>query len=184
MTQHQAPLKLRAKDYVSSHQVSLGLFLASFGVFYLTAVIMGGWSLADWGKDIFEFPSSTVFSLLPRSFISPIFFLTSLPALLLGAAMLCAYGLRALRHDLTPESQYIAILLVVFGFSYQILGAYPLGVTIDFPWEWQKQIMSYGPIFAWTLYLLSLVVLAVGAVLLYMHSKDYHIKHPEPSLNE
>ena len=39
MTQYRAPLKWRITDYVKRHEVSLGLFLASYGVFYLAVVI-------------------------------------------------------------------------------------------------------------------------------------------------
>jgi hypothetical protein len=55
-----------------------------------------------------------------------------------------------------------------------VIGAWPLGQRDVFPWEWQKQIISWGPVFAWLLYLLSLVILVVGAVSLYKNSVIYH----------
>jgi hypothetical protein len=168
MTNYRAPLKWRVKDYVRRHEVSLGLFLASYGVFYLAVVIMGGWTIADWGKDTFEAPVSAVPSLIPRSYIAPLFFVTSLPALIIGATMLC---------------EHIAIVLTAFGFAYQIVGAWPLQSVVDLPWQWQKQIMSFGPIFAWGLYVLSWVVLAVGGVSLYVHSRDYHREHSDFSVS-
>ncbi|MCL5876217.1 MAG: hypothetical protein M1540_00175 [Candidatus Bathyarchaeota archaeon] len=184
MMQYQAPLKLRVKDYFRSHEVSLGLFLASYGVFYLTVVIMGGWSPSDWGKDTFDAPVSAVQSLIPRSYIAPLFFVTSIPTLIIGATILCAISVRALRSG-SAVDEHIAIVLTAFGFAYQIVGAWPLQSMVDLPWQWQKQIMSFGPVFGWGLYVLSWVVLAVGGVSLYVHSRNYHREHSDFSvLNE
>jgi hypothetical protein len=83
-----------------------------------------------------------------------------------------------LRFGITVDSEHVAILLTSIGFAYQVVGAWPLGNPVDFQWEWQKQIASYGGIFSWGLYLLSLIVLAIGAISLYVHSKRYHQKHP------
>lgn len=179
MTQNQIiPIK-RVVDYLKSHKVSLGLLLAAYGAFFLATVVMGGWAPSDWGKDVFDYPQSATCPLMPRTYISPFFFVTSFPSLLIGVALLCSYTIGALRSGITVDSEHIAILLATFGFAYQVVGAWPLGNVVDFPWEWQKQIMSYGPFFAWILYLLSLVVLGLGAVSLFVHSRDYHRKHPE-----
>ena len=172
----------RIASYVKNHWLSLCVFLAAYGAFYLLVVISTGWSPVDWGKDVVQCAPSAVASVIPRSYVSPIFFVTSLPALIIGSVLLCLYSLRALRYGLTVDSERIAIMLVVFGFAYQVLGAWPFQTAANFPWEWQKQIMSYGPLFAWMLYLISLVVLAVGGVTLFVHSRDYHRKHPELSL--
>jgi len=80
---------------------------------------------------------------------------------------------------MTVYSEHVAILLTTFGFSYQVVGAWPLGNAVDFPWQWQKQIMSYGPFFVWVFYLLSLVALGIGAFSLYVHSREYHRRHLE-----
>jgi hypothetical protein len=157
-------------NYVRYHKISLGVFLAAYGVFYLSAVIMGGWTLSDWGKDVFACPPSAVHSLLSRSDVSPIFFLTSLPALIIGATMLCIIGIQKLRSGAAID-EHIAIALVAFGFAYQVVGAWPLQSVVDMPWTWQKQIMSFGSYFAWMLYLLSWVALALGIVSLYVYSR-------------
>ncbi len=167
----------RISNYVTNHKVSLGLFLASYGVFYLTSVLLSFWTIFDWGKDITEYPPSTINTVLPRSFIDPIFFVTSFPALIIGATMLCNYSLRGITPEAPVDKQYVAILLTAFGFTYQVIGAWPLGKFADFPWQWQKQIILNGSIFAWILYILSLVVLFVGVVSLYKHSVIYHKKH-------
>jgi hypothetical protein len=167
----------RISNYVTNHKVSLGLFLASYGVFYLTSVLLSFWTIFDWGKDITDYPPSTVNTVLPRSFIDPIFFVTSFPALIVGAVMLCNYCLRGITSEAPDDKQYVAILLTAFGFTYQVIGAWPLGKFVDFPWQWQKQIILNGSIFAWILYLLSLAVLFVGVVSLYKQSLIYHKKH-------
>jgi len=84
-----------------------------------------------------------------------------------------------MRYGITVHSEHIAILLTVSGFAYQVLGAWPLQAAVDFAWDWQKQIMSYGVVFAWSLYLLSTVGLVVGAASLYVHSRDYHRRQRE-----
>ncbi len=174
----------RIASYVKNHWVSLGVLLAAYGAFYLLAVISTGWSPIDWGKDVVQCAPSAVSSVIPRSYVSPIFFVTSLPALLIGSVMLCVYSLHALRFGLTGDSERIAVLLVVFGFAYVVLGAWPLQTAANFPWEWQKQIMGYGPIFTWLLYGLSLVTLVIGGLLLFVHSRDYNRRRPEGSLVE
>jgi hypothetical protein len=169
-------------DYLRSHKVSLSLLLATYGAVYLSSVILGGWTLSDWGKDITIYPPSAINALLPRSYINPIFFVTSIPALFIGTAALCIYSIRGIRSDAINHKQHIAILLTTFGFAYQVIGAWPLGNLVDFPWEWQKQIIQNGAILSWALYILSLTALVIGGISLYLHSRIYHQKHPELAL--
>ena len=181
---HKKTYVYMISNYLRSHKMSIGLLLASYGTLYLTSVLLSDWTLADWGKDITVYPPSFIRTLLPRSFIEPIFFFTSFPALIIGAAMLSNYSIRGISPEAAPTKQYVAILLTAFGFTYQIIGAWPLENSADFPWQWQKQIVSYGPLFTWILYILSLVVLLIGAYSLYRHSQIYHQKHPsEESAN-
>jgi hypothetical protein len=161
-------------NYVTNHKVSLGIFLASYGVFYLTSVLLSRWTIFDLGKDITAYPPSAINTVLPRSFIAPIFFVTSFTALIIGAIMLCNYSLREISPQAPADKQYVAILLTAFGFTYQVIGAWPLGNVVDFPWQWQKQIVLNGAVFAWVLWLLSLAVLLVGVFSLYKHSVIYH----------
>ena len=157
-SQKQTTYPYRITNYVKRHEVSLGLFLVAYGAFYLSSVILSGWNLADWGKDITTYPPTSINTLLPRSFINPIFFFTSFPSLVIGAAMLCAYSIRGIRLEVSDNKEYVAILLTAFGFTYQVIGAWLLGHPTDFPWQWQKQIIANGTIFAWALFLLSLIV--------------------------
>jgi hypothetical protein len=177
----QTTYAYRIINYVKNHRMSLGLFLAAYGAFYLSSVLASRWTIVDWGKDITGYPPSSINTLLPRSFIDPIFFVTSFPALFIGALILCFYSIRGIRPEAADYKQYVAILLTAFGFTYQVIGAWPLGHLTDFPWEWQKQIISNGTIFAWALYLLSLIVLVIGGISLYKHSQIYHKKPHGPN---
>ena len=177
-------LKLDANstnNYLVNHEASLGTLLAAYGAFYLTTVIMGGWTTADWGRDVFIFSNTAIQPVMPSSFISPLFFVTSIPTLLIGIFMLCDYSIRSIRFGLTVDSKRVSLLLAAFGLAYITVGAWPLQAVVNMPWDWQKQIMSYGPVFAWGLYLLGAVVLAVGGVSLYVHSRDFYRRNPQLS---
>jgi hypothetical protein len=178
-SQKRTKYTYRVSNYIKSHSVSLGVFLASYGVFYLSSVLLSLWTIADWGKDITGYPPFIINTLMPRSFIAPIFFVTSFPALVIGAIILCNYSLRGIHPKASADKLYVAILLTAFGFTYQVIGAWPLGQMNVFPWQWQKQIVEMGTVFAWTLYLLSLVVLLIGAFSLYNHSRIYNQKNSD-----
>jgi hypothetical protein len=164
----------RVSSYAKSHWVSLGLFLAAYGVFYLSSVILNFPLIKEWGRVAAIYSPTSISPLLSRSFIDYMFFSTSFPALVVGAVMLCTFCIRKINLEASVDKQYVAILLTVFGFAYQILGAWPLQHQPDLPWQWQKQIDSFGPIFAWILYLLSLFILSIGVISLYKHSLIYH----------
>ena len=174
---------LRVSGYINMHKVSLGLFLAAYGVFYLASVVMSDWRISDWGNDTTIYPQFFVNTALPRSTITPLFFVTSVPALLAGAILLSLYCSRGLSPITVENRERVAIILTAFGFAYVIIGAWPLTSIINFPWEWQKQIANNGAIFTWGLYILGLIVLFVGGISLYRCSKIYRQKHPEFSLD-
>jgi hypothetical protein len=178
-SQRQTHIGTRVTVYIKSHKVSLGMFLAAYGAFYLSSVILSDWTVADWGKEATSYPPLFIDPLLPHNFINPIFFVTSFPALIIGSTMLCLYSIRGIRPGASIDKQYIAILLTTFGLTYQVIGAWPLGNPINFPWEWQKQIVFNGAPLAWTLYGLSLTALLVGIFSLYKHSKIFHQKEFE-----
>ena len=175
---HKQTYIYRISNYLNNHKVSLSLLLAAYGVFYLSSVILSGWTLADWGKDLTSYPPSSIHTLMPRSFINPMFFVTSFPSLIIGAASLCAYSIRGINSQAVDDKEHVAMLLTACGFAYQVIGAWPLTNQIDFPWRWQKQIASNGNLFVWILCVLSLVSLIIGGVSLYIHSRIYHQKHP------
>ena len=171
----------RVSSYVKSHWVSLGLFFAAYGAFYLSSAILNRPTIADLGKVATIYSPTSISPLLSKSSIDSIFFATSFPALIIGAAMLCQYSIHKINPEACADKQYVAVLLTAFGFTYQIIGAWPLQNQTDLPWQWQKQIMSFGSFFTWILYILSLAVLAVGGVSLYVHSRAYHQRHTEIS---
>ncbi|MCW3994891.1 MAG: hypothetical protein NWE98_01920 [Candidatus Bathyarchaeota archaeon] len=177
------PVASRIASYLKRHKVSISLLMAAYGGFYLSTVILSGWTVADWGKDLVSYPPPATPTLLPRSLIHPIFFVTSFPALIVGTLALCVYALRGISAHEINDKEHIAILLVVFGFTYIVIGAWPLGNLVDFPWEWQKQIMRNGAALSWTLYLLGLAALIAGATSVFLHSRIYHQLHPELSLD-
>jgi hypothetical protein len=168
--------------YVKGHQVSLGLFFLWYGMVFLATNILGYWTPSDWSKDLTAYPPQTYAPLLPRSFINPIFFITSFPLLLIGAILLCSYALK--KEPLGVDyKQHIAVLLSSVGFTYVVVGAWPLGNPMNFPWFWQKQIVYYGLVFAWLLYFLGASMLVIGAVVLFKYSKLYPKNHPDEYLD-
>jgi hypothetical protein len=169
----------KMSHYVKNHMVMLSLFLAAYGTVYLSSVVLGGWTVSDWGKDVTGYPPPSISPFLPRSFINPIFFVTSFPALFVGTITLCIYSIRDINPQSPDHKQQVAMLLTASGFTYQVIGAWPLGILVDFPWEWQKQIIRNGTAFASSLYILSLIAFVVGGASLYVHSRIWHKKHPE-----
>lgn len=149
-------IPLRMINYTKKHLASLGTLLAVSGAFYLYAVIRTGWAPTDWATHVVKFESLALSPPILSTYLIPTFFVTSLPVLVIGTTMLCVYSIKVLRSNLTIDSEHVAILLTAGGFSYQVLGAWPLQDAVSFAWEWQKQIVSYGLGFAWFLYALSL----------------------------
>ena len=169
----------KVSSYVKNHWVSLGLFLSAYGALYLSSVILNRQTTFDWEKAIVIYSPTSISHMLPRSLIDPLFFATSLPSLIIGLSMLCYYSIREIEPETVADKRYVGILLTVLGFAYQVIGAWPLQHQTDFPWQWQKQIVSFGPAFAWILYLLSLSVLLIGVISLYKDSVIYNNKHPD-----
>ncbi|NLF87719.1 hypothetical protein GX563_02730 [Candidatus Bathyarchaeota archaeon] len=173
-----------AKSYVKSHLASLGTLLTVSGGFYLYSVIRTGWVPTDGISKVQGLTSLALEAPILNPYMILAFFVTSLPVFLIGVIMLFYYTMSVLRNGLTVDSEHVAILLTAMGFSYQVLGAWPLQEAANFPWTWQKQIMDYGSIFAWLLYLLSIVMLLLGVVSLFIHSRAYHRVHPELAIGE
>ena len=170
-------------SYVKSHLASVGTLLTLYGGFYLFTVIRTGW-VPSYGIVVArEFASLALKAPIPNPYVIPAFFVTSFPALLIGVGMLCYYTFGVLRSGFTANSEHVAVLLIVCGFAYVVLGAWPLQEAANFPWTWQKQIMDYGVGFAWLLYLLSVFMLGVGLVSLFVHSRAYHLRHPKLAID-
>lgn len=180
---NQATRQTKFMTQLNVHKALIGFTLATYGAFYLYSIILSGWTIDNWGRNItnyMPFPSN---SLLSNNYINPILFATSLPSLVLGTTILCAYSIQNIKTKASKNKEYTAIILTFFGFAYQLVGAWPLQPKEIFFWEWQKQIIAFGPVFAWTLYLLSLIALIVGAISLLIHSRIYNKEHPEFKTN-
>ena len=56
------------------------------------------------------------------NFVIPIIFTLGL----IGIVMLCMYCIKDIQPDRSDYKEYIAVLLAALGFTYQVIGAWPL----------------------------------------------------------
>jgi hypothetical protein len=160
-------------NFVKEHQLSIGLLLTFFGVADLWFVMPNMYAvLLDWHV------SGPVFSFyMPEwVFTIPIILIISL----IGTLMLCVYSIRDVGSERVDNKEHAAILVTALGFTYQVIGAWPL-FNQPYPWPWQAEIATYGNLLVLPLFIGSLSALIIGAASLYIHSKIYHGKHPEIS---
>jgi len=164
----QANYAYQMVKFVKNHQLSIGLLLTIFGVADLWFIMPNIWSsAANW---------QGFYILVPEwSFIVPILFIISL----IGIIILCVYSIRDIQLERTDNKEHAAIVVTALGFTYQVIGAWPLWDQA-YPWPWQKEIANYGNFLVLPLFIGSLLALIIGAASLYIHSKIYHEKHPEP----
>lgn len=97
---------------------------------------------------------------------------------LIGTLMLTVYCVRDIQPARIDNKEYAAILVTALGFTYQVIGAWPLW-SQPYPWPWQHIIAKYGNLLVLPLFAGSLLALITGGVSLYIHSNIYHQKHPE-----
>jgi hypothetical protein len=90
------------------------------------------------------------------------------------------YSIRGIQPESVDNKEHAAILVTALGFTYQVIGAWPLW-NQQYPWPWQQEIANYGNLLVFPLFIGSLLALIIGAASLYIHSKIYHEKHPEIS---
>ena len=102
------------------------------------------------------------------NFVIPIIFTLGL----IGIVMLCMYCIKDIQPDRSDYKEYIAVLLAALGFTYQVIGAWPLWGKA-YPWFWQQEIAKYGNLMILPLFIASLLSLIVGAASLYIHSKPH-----------
>ena len=163
----QANYAYQMVKFVKNHQLSIGLLLTIFGVADLWFIMPNIWSsAANW---------QGFYLLMPQwSVTVPILFIISL----IGIIILCVYSIRDIRPERIDYKEHAAILVTALGFTYQVIGAWPLW-NQAYPWPWQKEIANYGNFLVLPLFIGSLLALVIGAASLYLHSKIYHEKHPE-----
>ena len=158
-------------DFIKAHQFSIGLLLVFFGVSDLWFVLPNLYGTlpdlyVNWRAFYFYMPEWT--------FTIPVLLIMSL----VGTLMLCVYCVRGIGPQSVDSKQYAAMLVTALGFTYLVIGAWPLW-NQQYAWPWQTQIANYGNLFVLLLFAGSLIALIGGAASLYIHSKIYHQKHPE-----
>ena len=136
-------------DFVKTYQFSIGLSLVLLGVADLWFVmpnmyagIMGNWHTEG---QFFYYHMPEWFFTIPILLI-----LT-----LIGALMLSLYSVRGIREGSVGNKQNAAILATALGFTYQVIGAWPLWNQL-YPWQWQTEIAQYGNWLVFNLFIGSL----------------------------
>jgi len=94
---------------------------------------------------------------------------------LIGTVVLCVYSIRGIQPQKIDNKEHVAILLSALGFTYLVIGAWPLW-NQPYPWLWQQEIARYGNLLVLPLFGVSLLALVIGGVSLYIHSKIWHQK--------
>jgi hypothetical protein len=150
--------------FANNYQLKIGLALIFFGIADLWFVIpnmyaglQGDWHI-EWRFFYFYMPEWI--------FTIPFFLILSL----IGTLMLSAYCLRNIQPESFDHKREAAILVIALGFTYQVIGAWPLWNQY-YPWPWQAEIARYGNVLVFSLFIGSLVALLMGAASLYVHSK-------------
>jgi hypothetical protein len=157
--------------FAKRHQFSIGLLIIFFSVAdlwfvfpYMYAGLAGDWHV-NWRFFYFFMPE--------WEYTVPLLLVMSLS----GAFILCAYCIKDIKREKAGNKEYAAIVATALGFTYQVIGAWPLW-NQWYPWPWQAEIARYGNLLIFPLFIGSLLNLMVGAASLYLHSKIYHEKHP------
>jgi hypothetical protein len=155
---------------VKNNLLSIGLLLVFFGIADLWFVMPNMYAglVGDWHIDWRFF-----------YFYAPEWILT-VPILLIltlvGTLMLSVYCITGIQPGSPANKQNAAILVTALGFTYQVIGAWPLW-TQWYPWQWQAEIARYGNWLVFLLFIGSLIAIIIGAASLYIHSKIYHQTH-------
>ena len=153
-------------ESVKRHQFSIGLLLVFLGVANLWFVMPNTYAglVGDWHID---WRSLNLYKPL-WSFTVPLLLITTL----IGTLLLSQYCI-SIRPEKVDNKQNAAILVTALGFTYQVIGAWPLW-NQWYPWQWQAEIARYGNWLVFPLFIGSLIALIIGAASLYKHSKILH----------
>ena len=158
-------------ESVKRYLSAIGFGLVFFGVADLWFVmpnlyagLIGDWPNVDWRFIHFYMPQWRI--------TVPILLIMTLS----GTLMLSLYCIRGIKTQSGNNKQYAAILVTALGFTYQVIGAWPLW-NQQYAWPWQAEIARYGNWLVFPLYIGSLIALIVGAGSLYFHSKIYKQKN-------
>jgi hypothetical protein len=145
--------------FLLSHQLQIGLSLTLITVADLSFII------ANIDATLGSFTGLNV--AMPQSNLA-------IPGLfaicMIGTILLCVYCVRGIGPQKISNKEYAAMLLVALGFTYQVIGAWPLW-NKAYPWLWQQEIAKFGNLLVLPLFAASLFSFIVGAASLYLHSK-------------
>ena len=159
-----------AASFFTDHQLIIGLLLVFLGLADLCFVKpnpYGAFSgFVDWQTFHFYMPGYML--------VVPVLLLIAL----VGTLILSIYCVTDIQPARVNYKEHAALLVNVLGFTYLVIGAWPLW-SQSYPWAWQQKIASYGNLLVLPLYIGSLLAFATGAVSLYVHSRIYHQQHPE-----
>ena len=156
-------------SFVKRHQLIIGLLLVFFGVSDLWFILPNVYG---------TFPGyyvnwETFYPYMPEW---PVTIPILLVMTLIGTLMLTVYCIRDIQPARVDNKEDTAILVTALGFTYQVVGAWPLWKQ-QYPFPWQQQIANYGNLLVLPLFAGSLLALIIGALSLYIHSGIYHQKH-------
>jgi hypothetical protein len=156
-------------ESVNHHQFSIGLLLVFFGVADLLFVMPNMYAglVGDWHVD---WRSLNLYKPL-WNFTVPLLLITTL----IGTFMLSLYCIKGIQPESLNNKQNAAILVTALGFTYQVIGAWPLW-NQWYPWQWQAEIASYGNWLVFSLFAGSLITLIIGAFSLFKQSKIYQLE--------
>jgi len=159
----QQNFKNMMTESVKRHQLSIGLLLVFFGIADLWFVMPNMYAglVGDWHVD---WRSLNLYKPL-WSFTVPLLLITTL----IGTLLLSLYCIRDIRTEKVDSKQNAAIVVTALGFSYQVIGAWPLW-NQWYPWPWQAEIARYGNWLVLPLFIGSLIAMIIGAASLYIHS--------------
>jgi hypothetical protein len=186
----QTNVAFRTEKFGKNHHLSIGIFLALFGIFVFGWVFFDSWTRIPFlqvliGAAFNQLPvKAEVLAPMPLGGLFGFtLFALSLFALIISAIILTVNikeeaatkpnqtsGLT----KKTAEKLALSILLTAFGFTYQVIGAWPMW-TQSYTWDWQAQTALAGGFLVWLLFSISLFALAAGGVSLYQESKRYPI---------
>jgi hypothetical protein len=165
----QQNYKNMTAEFFKLHQFSIGLLVVFFGIADLWFVMPNMYAglVGDWHVD---WRSLNLYNPL-WNFTVPFLLVMTL----IGTLILSNYCIKGIRPEKVDNKQNAAILVTVLGFTYQVVGAWPLW-NQWYPWPWQAEIAKYGNWLVFPLFIGSLVILIIGAISLYKHSKIYHLQ--------
>ena len=175
----------KTKNRLKEHQAPIGgALIACGGTYQIMNALLWGW----WNAGIINPITGPTFEQqvsLTLGFLAIPLFILSFSLAIAGVVLIITQKQEAQPSPSIPLKQIlkvhkritIGILLTAFGFTYQVIGAWVLWDQA-YPWAWQTEIAKYGSLLVWSLFILSIISLIVGATMLYQDSKSAFYSNP------